>query len=262
MPRNEDIQSVARAMDILELAGNSPKGLALWEIEHATGLSKAAAMRIVRTMVHKGAMVKLRSPIKYALSASMRSLRDQQSEWNRKVLVLAIPEVISIARKTSDNVCVAQLTGGDVIGRFRAFAGDTLETRLLYGWRLQPYGTALAYQAYMNETSLAAYRKKHAFDEEDLSFWKSDAFLDRFLEIVRKKGYLAMLKGGTFRVASPVFAETGQVCALLALTRAVGRLGPGDASKRVKLIRQGARRLTEQLCQTSVGRPDRCRSFS
>lgn len=72
MPGYEYIQSVSRALDILELLANSSKGLKLQHVASGLGVKRQTAHNLLRTLVHKGFVRKHSPPLVTGLGRLFR----------------------------------------------------------------------------------------------------------------------------------------------------------------------------------------------
>jgi IclR family acetate operon transcriptional repressor len=219
MPGNQDIQSVRRAFDVLEILGNSPDGLPLRHIAGGMHIGKATVHRLMQTMVHRGYVERTDPPVRYRLAAPLRGIRAQQAAWNRSFLTPAMAQAMRLARTTGSQVYVVQVTGSSVIARFRSFRDDPDQTRLPYGWRLMPYGTALLCQAYMTPGELQDCRNRNPLKESDLEYWGSFRQIDEYLDMVRERGLACFVKGGILRATAAVFRRDGKLVGALAIVR-------------------------------------------
>jgi DNA-binding IclR family transcriptional regulator len=254
MPGNKDIRAVGRALDMLTLLGNSPQGMASWEIVQAVGVSRITVHRMLRAMVQRGFVEKAGSPGRYALSPYLNGLRTHQAAWNRGFLTPAVRHVVELARRTNAHVFAGQYVGGRVMARFRSNAGDPDETRMVYGWPLLPYSSGLVYQACMDPRELANYRSRHNLIASDVEYWKSFHLLDELLVMVKEEGWLAFVKDGILRAGAAVFDRDGHVCGILALVREAWRPGGPDPAECVRALPSAARELSAEIAASQADR--------
>jgi DNA-binding IclR family transcriptional regulator len=260
LPAHRYIQAVERAAEILEIAGNSSEGLALSTISHASNLPRQTAYYLLRTLVHKGLLERRDGSGLYRLTPVMAGLRRKQDRWNRRVLIPAIPVAIKLARSTGAEVIVSQYTGGQALGRFRVPPGDSDAASTQHSWRICPYGTALVFQAFMDEGERRAFRMRNPFGDLDMEFWGSYRALDRFLCCVREEKCLTLFKDSIFRACCPLFDEPGRICgALSAIASPLSFAGAGQAMFRVvESVRRAAEDLTQALSGQHRGSEPSC----
>lgn len=247
MPGYKHIKSVVNALDALELVSTAPGGLPLHVIARVLGLKKQTAHHLVRTLAHKGFLLRSGSPPRYILASAMEGLRQGQSRWSRRLLARAIPKAIRISRQTGAEVTVAQLVGGSVIARHRVPLRRSDPPEHHSGWRVAPYGSGLILQAFMDAPTLSDFRDRFPLTGSAKQFWKSYKLLDEFLERVRDKGRLACCLGGTFRTSAVIRDSDGGARTILTLTRPIEMMSPHQPAEAVELIGKAAEELTAEI---------------
>lgn len=248
MASKKYIQSIARAVDMLEVIGNAPCGLTPTTVAKVCQMPKQTAHTILRTLLHKGLLEKRTSPVRYMLAPVMDGLRKHQDRWNHQVLLRAAPVLVRIWKKTGAEMVVAQYAGGEVLARMVVpWPADGQMVR--YSWRLDSHCTGLVFQAFMDESELRDYRAKYPLIEWHAEFWKSFELLDNFLSLVRREGYLAYVQGGIFRAAAPVFDRSQTIKAAIRASKPIENIKQGDPRKCIDLVRQAAGELSLALRQ-------------
>jgi DNA-binding IclR family transcriptional regulator len=206
MPSYKYIQAISRAVDILELVGNSPDGMGLSEIAGTMGLARQTIHNILRTLVHKGLLDKTEHPPRYLLSAAMEGMRMKREEINRGFIRRAVPVMLRLARQTRADAILSHYTGGEVVGRVRATPEPDEQPVLRYSWRMNPYGSGLLFQAWMDPAERAEYRVAHPLADYDPGgYWRSTALIDKMICQMRSQPCLAYIRGGILRAMAPVF---------------------------------------------------------
>jgi len=220
MPSYDYIQSISRAADILELVGNSPNGLSLVQIAQTRRLHRQTAFNILRTLVHKGLLLRESSPPRYLLGPVMAGLRMRQEKLNQDLVRRAMPVVLRVARETGAEVILSHYTGGEVVGRIRIPTVPDEQPIVRYTWRMHPYGTGLVFQACMSPMQLDDYRRRNPLEAYDQDgFWKSYELLDGLIARLRGGGCLAYLKSNILRVVVPIFGVRGALSAAMSLIK-------------------------------------------
>jgi len=258
LPTYRYIQAISRAADILELIGNSPQGLALRAVVHATGLPKQTAFNILETLVHKGLLTKLAGPVCYRLSAVMAGLGKRQAQWTRRLLLKCLPTVFRLSRATGANTGIAHYTGGQVLARVWVPVEPTDQPIVRYSYRMLPYGAAgLVVQAYMSPAELQDFPRRYPLSDMNSSevFCPSCRLLDKLLDAIRGEGLVAYHKGGISRAAAPIFAGSSLPdSVLMAVTPASPCPQPFSSTR--ELVRAAAAELSvllaSQRLQSSV----------
>jgi DNA-binding IclR family transcriptional regulator len=257
MPGYQYVQSVQRALDILEMVAGTGGRLSLNYLALATNLNIKTTHNLLRTLVHRGYLTKTSSPPVYKLGPVLEALPQQHALWANEVLLPSVGKSMKLAKKAGAIVTVNGYAGGEVLCRFVAKPwGGEVVTSVCYA-NLPAYGTALVHQAFMSEQDLSDYRSAHPMDDKSLTYWKSPDMVDRLLKRIRTERHVAFAKDGVFRVAAPVLAADGGIAASMSLTRALAGMAPGDARRCVDLLRQTTRELSSRLVEryAQAGRP-------
>lgn len=246
MPGYDYVQSVLRALDILELVGNASDadGVALRYVANTLNLHKKTAHNLLRTLVHRKFLEKTLSPPRYRLGPVMGILRERQVRWMRNFLLPAIPRTIKISQRMRARVMVSRYAAGEIVGRFAVYAEQSEMPTLLYTSPMVAYGNAVIFQAFMEEPDLREYHARHPLGGGSLAYWKSFELLDHFLARVRAEGHLAFVKGDMFRVAAPIFNGDTTAIAMISLTKPFREMQSGEAQECIDLVCRAADELS------------------
>ena len=107
------IQSVTRALDILEVLSNSPGELALNEIASATGLNLSTCHHIILTLLTRGYVSQAQKGRGYALGSRVLELSSNRAR-QFSLVDLALPELRRLNDTTQENVHLAVIQGNDL----------------------------------------------------------------------------------------------------------------------------------------------------
>jgi len=245
------VRSVLRALEALEVAGNCPRGVSLYDISNALGITKPAAHYIVQTLMRKGFLERLTSPTRFKLGPVMVGLRARQDRWNRDVLARATPLAIRLARELDAAVFVSQHVGGEVIARLQVDPGERPMPGYHYSRYMWSYGAAVIFQAFMDQLELQDFRARHPIDEYHGQYWGSYQLIDDCMELVRRDGCLAFVKSDVFRVAAGIFERPGTITAMISATKRFNRMQPNEPRKHIELVRRAAEDVSLFLQQKS-----------
>ena len=232
---------------MLTLLANSPQGMRMFEIVQAIGVSRTTVHRMLRAMVQRGFVESVGRPSMYSLSPYLDGLRARQAAWSRRFLTPSIGYVVRLAKMTQAHVFAGQYVGGVVMARFRCDAGNPDETRIVYGWKLLAYSSALIYQAYMNDDQLNEYRAQHSLSQEDADYWGSITAVDSVLRAAKTEGVLAFVRSDTFRAGAVVLDEDGGICGILAMARDMYTPAGPRPSECVRMLRDAAVELSAEI---------------
>ena len=209
--RSDGIQSVRRALTILELFNDRRPALNMSEIAELTGLNRATCYRFCQTLLRLGYLEevderKLRPGLK-ALSLAHSALR------SRELPELAMPYLRELQTKINETVNLALLDGNEVVYVARVVSDHLVSLRLYVGSRLPAYASSLgrAMLAFLPEDEadavIAASELKRITDNTIVEPRRLKAELLR----IRARGFAVNdqeIAMGLRGVAAPVFSHT------------------------------------------------------
>jgi PcaR/PcaU/PobR family beta-ketoadipate pathway transcriptional regulator len=212
------IQSVARALGILELFSEHRPALSAVEIAELTGLNRGTAYRFCQTLRALGYLEdvgarRFRPGLK-AVSLAQAALAA------RELPELAMPYLRELQRATGETVNMAMLDGAEIVYVARVLSDSLITLRLFVGSRLPAYATSLG-------RSMLAFLPDEQVEERlarsDLKALTERTMVDpRELMVelgrIRTRGYAVNdqeLALGLRGVAAPVFAASGRPVAAI-----------------------------------------------
>jgi IclR family pca regulon transcriptional regulator len=256
--RSDGIQSVRRALTILELFSDRRPALTMSEIAEHTGLNRATAYRFCQTLLQLGYLEeaderRLRPGLK-AVSLARAALSSHE------LPDLALPHLRELRHTTGETVNMALLDGADVVYVSRLLSDDLLALRLFVGSRLPAYASSLgrAILAHLPDDEVQALvdgQQLEAFTEYTIV---SRTRLMAELRRIRRRGYATNnqeLVLGIFGVAAPVFDVSGRPVAAInvSLTRVPDR-NEVDSALAPRVV-QTAHAISELATQLAVDVP-------
>jgi DNA-binding IclR family transcriptional regulator len=207
------IQSVSRAVAILELFDQQRPSLTTSEIATLTGLNRATAYRFCQTLLSLGYLEETSTrrfrPGLKALSLAQAALS------SRELPDLALPYLRVLREETGETVNLALLDPPDVVYVSRLLSDNLLALRLFVGSRLPAYASSLgrAMLAYLPVDEIEAIlgqRELTAFTNRTLA---EPRRLIEELRRIRSRGYAVNdqeLVLGVCGIAAPIFGVSGR----------------------------------------------------
>ncbi len=206
------VQSVARAIDILEALGQAGEGIRLSDIAEMTGLRNNTAHNLLKTLVARGYAEKSgRGPV-YGLGEE--ALKLAYAGENNSVVREAAAFTRSLCSDCAEATWVfSQQIGGSVVVRLRMSPDKPRLLQKPHGVLFPPYATAsgLTFLAFSPEEDAMKIRQQSPFYEQAVNLWGTPGKLDKFLVDARKKGFVIppFTDQGMFKAAVPVFDRGG-----------------------------------------------------
>jgi DNA-binding IclR family transcriptional regulator len=217
----QSIQSVVRALRILELFDENRPALTTSEIASLTGLNRATAYRFCQTLLGLGYLEEtghgtLRPGLR-AISLARAALS------SRELPELAMTYLRDLQAKTGETVNMAVLDGEEVVYVSRLLSDHLLTLRLFIGSRLPAWSTSLgrAILAFMDDEDV-----DRVLASSDLTRRTERTIVDpdklrAELRRIRTRGYALNNQEfalGLTGIAAPVFGVSGQPIAAINLS--------------------------------------------
>ncbi|MFI5036327.1 MAG: IclR family transcriptional regulator [Acidimicrobiales bacterium] len=246
------VQSVARAMEILELVASAGEGgLSLTEISHGVGMAKSSTIAAARTLARFG-LLQIDDPgPRYRLGLALLRYGDlvaQQTSLGKS----ALPLLHHLTETTGLTARLATSDHGYPVFVERVDGRGAVRFHTPLGQRELPHATAagkviLAYlapgdaQRVIDEAGLPRHTAKTLTDP---------SALQHELERVRLVGYGVDNEEeseGIICVGAPIFDHAGGCVGAISLTGLKVDIPEGDVGRLGHLVREAADRLTSIL---------------
>ncbi len=250
MQEGKTIQSVAKAMKLLDILAASPAPMGLAEISSLTGWPKSTIHGLLSTM-RETSVVSQDGDGRYMLGIRLFEYGcTLSSSWN--IIERAKPFIQHVSYHTGETVFLSVLDQGEVITLDRAENRIGLPTTAEMGCRLPVHCTSqgklfLAYmsederQAVLDRTELCAYTQ-HTIT--DISALKKE-----FLKI-RSQGYAVEngeYKVGFRSVAAPIFDENDRVRYAIGIIGMFRQLETERFERAIHVVRETAEKISKTL---------------
>jgi IclR family pca regulon transcriptional regulator len=210
------VESLRKGLEVMEAFSGGRPRLRLQEVADLTGLPKATAYRILRTLVSLGY-------ISYDQAAALYRLTPKVMALGFTVLSsldlreAALPHLEEFSRQTGQNVNLGILDGAEVIYVERIKQRATYDLDLFVGSRLPAHASAIgrAILAFLPPEELEqAVGLMLADPEAAEMIGPGGQLLRQRLEEVRLRGYALNVEetfSGLMAAGAPVFDSRGQV---------------------------------------------------
>ncbi len=197
------VQSLCRALDIVEVLMRSDHGLGLGELSERVGLKRTTAHNLIRTLRSRGYVEKDPSG-GYCLGPVFEEI--VQSRFSRGVFERGEAALKSLsALFPGGTVTLSELVGGEIVCRLRISGDSPGVVRRPVGMTLGAFASAtgLCFQAF-NDMFRAALGSAGMFEESGRSFPGSREDFRKAILETRRSGVATVTDGGAWRFAAPV----------------------------------------------------------
>ncbi|MDX5894000.1 IclR family transcriptional regulator [Rubrobacter radiotolerans] len=243
------VQSLERALDILELLGEASDELGVTEVGPAVGLPNGTAHRLLSTLTHRGYVLRNPKTRKYSLGPKAVSLASSAGEKLAPIARPYLEELMETCQETSN---LAVLDRDSVVYLDQVPAQRMVRMFTEPGNRVPPHATGtgkvlLAYQPAATVEAIANRAGLRRFTEHTIT--DADE-LRRELEKIQEQGYgldSEEMEEGVRCVAAPVFGPDGNILAGVSISGPASRLDEARLEEIVPEIKRIAREFTESL---------------
>ncbi|MFH5070391.1 IclR family transcriptional regulator C-terminal domain-containing protein [Enterobacter cloacae complex sp. 2024EL-00215] len=235
LQKKDFAQTLARGLACMEVLADATMPMGCSEVAAAMGVSRAAARRILLTLVHLGYVAEQRgvySPTPRVLSLG-RGMLAKNSLWST-----VAPEVLQLANQFDDACSISVLEGLDILFVCRDATRRIFTSRLGVGDRLPAHCSASGKVLLANlpEEVLAQRLEGVSLKAQGPSAIIDSTRLMIALKQIRTVGYaLAIdeMEAGTLSLAVPLHERGGKVVAAMSFASHRSRRTPEDLSANV-----------------------------
>ncbi len=218
MPGGNLVQSVSRALDLLELIAASDDGLTVGQLASRTGLKRPTVHNLARTLAARGYLATVSDPVRLRLGPAAAELTQQSQARTHlqrvadalRTAAAAGPEATWLYVETGWSELRAALRmSADRPGILQRPARDVLH----------PYdsATALCHHAFAGDHARAEHLARFPFETYRGPLWEGFEQFEAFAARARQSGYAQPPEGtqGSFRAAAPVFGRGEELVGIL-----------------------------------------------
>ncbi len=250
MQEGKTIQSVAKAMQLLDLLAASSSALSLADISTRTGWPKSTVHGLLSTM-REYSVVSQDAEGRYMLGIRLFEYGcTLSSSWS--IIETAKPFIQHISYETGEAVFLSILDRGEVITLDRADNRTGLHASAEMGCRLPVHCTSqgklfLAYMTEAERTALLSRTELCSYTPHTIT---TDAELRRELKMIREQGYAienGEYKMGLRSVAAPIIDEQGRVRYAIGIIGMFRQLELEKFNRSVQVVREIAEKISKTL---------------
>lgn len=246
------VQSVNRALDLLEALARGEAPMGVGEVAEATGLPQATTHRLLRSLLVRG-YVRTDSTRKYAIGTAALRLGDAAQRSLARSARPYLADVVAFSHETAN---LAMLEGDDVVYVAQVASPHTLRMFAEVGRHVPPHTTAVGkilLAAMPTERAVAILRRTGLPRHTATTITDVDAFLHE-LDLTRQQGWAVdeqEHEAGVRCVAVPV-GEGRRVLAALSVSGPADRFAGGRTPGLVEHMREVARTFAATMAPVAA----------
>lgn len=246
----EGAQSIRRAAAVLRIvAANGGRGVSLSEVVQASGLHKATAHRILRTLFDEALLEQDPATRNYRLGVGIFALGAAMGE-QFDIKTLARPSLEAVCRETDDTVYLSIRSGFDALCldmREGNFPTKTLRLHVHDRWPLGVGAFTVPLLAFLPDAEVEEIVRHNAPRLPDQEQYRPERLLE-LVRATRKRGYAVyqILAYPTMcAVAVPVLDWHERPIASLCVTAIISRMEPKRQARIVKRLWEESGKITQ-----------------
>lgn len=254
-------QTLRRGLAVLRLLTRvGPGGLRMGEIGRRLELNKATAVRLTRTLLEEGFVLRDGSSGCYRLGPEAFAV-GLAAEPSYELQRLAAPTLRNLAVETGDTVFFSVLHGYESICLSRDEGDFPIRNQLIKAGDRWPLGIgagACAILAALDDEQVADVLARNAGLRAERFPRCTDEAIGALVRETRDKGYCVqpgLVIEGSWAVGVPVYDAHGRPVASISVAAIETRLGPARSAALGNRLMQASRELT--ALQAGTGRSDR-----
>jgi len=225
------IQSVERALTILEILAAAPDALALGEVAHRAGLNVSTCHHLIATLVERGYVLNAGRNRGYMLSSRLQELTEMSAR-KADISDFARTDLIELSGQLGLSVQLAEMEGTSLVTRFKANVAETyvIEADEVVKMRAaHATATGKAILAWLPETQILKIISENGLERFTANTMTSLADLTEELRWVRRNGFAVdneELKAGVVCYGAALRNEKGAVIASISASASSLSLNP------------------------------------
>jgi DNA-binding IclR family transcriptional regulator len=249
------IQSVERALGILEIVAQKKEGVALTQISEAMHLALPTVHNLIRTLVDNGYVEQDHQTLRYRLGIKNYLMGLKYEEYNSFISIVE-PYMLQLNEKFNESIVLSVLKDCNLIFLKTKASAQELSTSPRYSpgiLHCSAVGKLLLAYLSQEEVERCIHRQSlRIFTPRTLSTMKE---LQEELEKIRKRGYSVMEEEcdlGSCAVGVPLFNANGEAIASLGIWLPLIRF----KGKRMKEIIQSLCHASDEISKRLRGQSD------
>jgi len=244
------VQSVERALSILETLGRNRAPMGVTRLAQSLGLKVPTVHNLLKTLTAHGYVVKEDDTAQYRLGFSCATLGRAYLRAT-PLPQIAAPFLQKLARELDETVIMAVMEHGEILFVMRVPSRKMLAVNFGRSWVKDGYASVCGriLLAFAPPERLDVYVRSHPVKESQAHDVKSRRDLDKILEKIRRDEFVFQWRENNtvIAMAAPIRDFTGDVVASVGLAMPAVRFPKNRRKEIADAVKRTARDISSQL---------------
>ena len=242
------IESIKRAIQILNSFTIKEKELGVTEISKRLNLHKSTIHRILITLEDEGFIVKNQFSQKYHLGIKLFEL-GHIVQNQMEIRSIALPTMKELAKKTEESVDLNIISEGKRVSIEKIESSQDIRKIIQIGKILPLYcgGSGKALLAFLPEKEIDQFIKNEKLEKLGPNTITDPKELKEHLKQIRKNGYAISFEErvlGSVSIGAPIFNHSGKVFASLSVSGPISRFNEKKIPFFISLIKEATEKIS------------------
>ena len=246
-----NINSIDRALNLLELLASDGEALGVTELSKRLNIDKSMVYRLLSTLAIRGYVEQDEESRKYSLGLKVVELAGMKLS-TVEIFSVARPLLKELVKRTGETAHLAMMVQHEIICLDKEEGPAILNIRGGIGDKYPPHASAIgkAILAYLPDEEMKVIFRKHGMPKYTSRTVTSLSVLKKNLKSIREQGYALNDEEtyiGVRSIAAPVRERKGVVVASLGISGPVQRLTDEKMESLVEAVIEIADRVSAEL---------------
>lgn len=241
------VQSVDRALNIMEIISDYSNGLGITDISEKSSLHKSTVHRILKTLIDNGYVEQDGVSKNYLITFKLYNLGKRKIE-NLDIVKVAKPSIEILSTKVKETVHLVIRDGADVVYIDKVEADNTINMSSKVGRRSPVYCTSVGKSMLAYETDEVI---KSVWDESNILKYTENTIIDyndflKELAKVKELGYALDNEEneiGVVCIGAPIFDHTNKVIGAISISGPSNRI----ESKGIETLKEEILKMVKNI---------------
>lgn len=245
------VQSVDRALSIMEVLSDYDEGLGITEISTKIDLHKSTVYRLLGTLIYKGYVKQDKSTNKYKITFKLFELGNKSIE-NIDIVSVSRPFIEDLMERVNEVVHLVLLEGEEIVYIDKVESHNTIRMHSNIGKRSPAYSTSVgkAIMAYLPKQKI-----KEIWDNSEIKKYTKYTItdFDKFMEELKgiRKIHYAIddeeNELGVRCIGAPIFNHKNEPIAAISISGPTSRVTKESVEKQAKWVMKYAEMISKEL---------------